>query len=119
MLGVWEAYFDYLRSNRPNAMVYVACVSQGYKYPTGYDSPEAVLKRILDDHYDILMLNHPDTKMIAEYLVLAANTVAIGFSSDRGKDVDDLNNKLKRMITKGIMSQYDDIDIEKGTYPPI
>ena len=56
MMDVWEIYFDYLSSKRSHAKVYVACVSQGCRYPAGYDSPEAVLKRILDSYYSTVVL---------------------------------------------------------------
>lgn len=108
MMDVWESYFNYLRSNRSHAKVYVACVSHGYRYPAGYDSPEAVLKRILDEHYDVFILKYPNTKLVAEYLILLANSVAIGLSSGWGNDIDDLNGVLKKMIMNGIMSQCND-----------
>ena len=105
MMDVWETYFNYLRSNRSHARVYVACVSQGYRYPAGYDSPEAVLRRILDEHYDVVILKYPNTKLIAEYLILVANSVAIGLSSGWGNEVENLNEVVKQLIMNGIMSQ--------------
>ena len=77
---------------------------------TGYDSPEAVLRRILDEHYDTVVLRCPNTKLIAEYLVLVANSVAIGLSSGWGNDVENLNEVVKQLIMNGIVSQCYDTD---------
>ena len=108
MMDVWEVYFNYLRSNRSHAGVYVTLVARGYRYPVGYDSPEEVLKRILDEHYSTLIFKCPNAKLVAEYLILVANSVAIGLSTGWGNDVEDLNGLLKDMIMKGILSQCDD-----------
>ena len=76
-------------------------MAKGTRFPRGFRSAEAVIKRLLGDRYDMIMTVYPDFLFVAEYLLMVSNVVASGKFVDWRSQPDSIA-KLKDVLRNGI-----------------
>ena len=97
----WGVYCSYLSSNGRIAKAYLYFVAKGTRFPRGFRSAEAVIKRLLGNRYDMIMTVYPDFLFVAEYLLMVSNVVASGKFVDWRSQPDSIA-KLKDVLRNGI-----------------
>lgn len=103
ILEIWDAYMMYLESNEHKAKTYVFFINRGYRYPTGYPNPNAVVRKIIGDKYDVVTKACPDFTFKSGYIIIMSNLIV---SSDFKKwftDIKELDLKVRNVISHGIV----------------
>lgn len=104
LTDLWRAYFDYLKDNPMKARFFIQYSHSHEPLPPRYKTPEAVIKRILDENYAHLVEDDPQLMFDIKYMVAIANGMAALVFSDNAEPSQELTEKCLYAIMNGVLT---------------
>lgn len=105
LTDIWRSYFNYLKDNPVKARFFIQYSHGIGTLPPRYKTPEAVIKRILDERYGHLMDEDPELMFSVTYMIAIANGMAALVFSDHAEPTEELTERCIDRIMNGVLKE--------------